>query len=41
MKIDALAMMLKMGGGAVADLPTADIVSSTLQVESMVFLLWK
>jgi len=32
MKIDSLGLMLKVGGGTVSDLPTADIVASTLQV---------
>ena len=31
MKIDAIALILKMGGGNVSDLPSADAISATVQ----------
>ena len=31
MKIDAMALIVKMGGGNVSDLPSADAISATVQ----------
>ena len=31
MKMDAINLIIKMGGGNVTDLPTADVISTTVQ----------